>query len=182
GGAALAAVLVGVPTGILRTSLYRRMTPVLWWNYPVWAVTALLEGFLLASYVRAGAGNATTGKATAGGVLSFLAVGCPVCNKLVVLAIGISGAMSYWAPVQPFLLSVRRGSRPGLGGLRAWRVAAGARSGEAYGRLGLAGVSAVSGLPRAAAGGRWRARARPAGGPGLRRRRSPGTGLLRGAA
>jgi hypothetical protein len=26
-----------------------------------------------------------------------------VCKKLVVLAIGISGAMSYWAPVQPFL-------------------------------------------------------------------------------
>jgi hypothetical protein len=39
-------------------------------------------------------------------VLSFLAVGCPVCNKLVVLAIGISGAMSYWAPVQPFLAVV----------------------------------------------------------------------------
>ena len=94
GGAALAAVLVGVPTGILRTSLYHRMTPVLWWNYPVWAATALLEGFLLASYVRAGSGKASTGRATAGGVLSFLAVGCPVCNKLVVLAIGISGAMS----------------------------------------------------------------------------------------
>jgi len=35
-------------------------------------------------------------------VLSFLAVGCPVCNKLVVLAVGASGALSYWAPVQPF--------------------------------------------------------------------------------
>ena len=67
GGAALAAVLVGVPTGIIRTSLYHRMTPVLWWNYPVWAATALLEGFLLASYVRAGAGKASTGRATAGG-------------------------------------------------------------------------------------------------------------------
>jgi len=103
GGAGLAAVLVGVPTGIIRTSLYRRMTPVLWWNYPVWAATALLEGFLLASYVRAGSGKASTGRATAGGVLSFLAVGCPVCNKLIVLAIGVSGALSYWAPVQPFL-------------------------------------------------------------------------------
>jgi hypothetical protein len=103
GAAALAAVLIGVPTGIIRTPLYHRMTPVLWWNYPVWAVTALLEGFLLATYVRAGEGKASTGKATVGGVLSFLAVGCPVCNKLVVLAIGISGAMSYWAPVQPFL-------------------------------------------------------------------------------
>lgn len=101
--AAVAAVLIGVPTGIISTALYHRMTPVLWWNYPVWAVTALLEGFLLATYVQAGTGKATTGKATAGGVLSFLAVGCPVCNKLVVLAIGISGALSYWAPVQPFL-------------------------------------------------------------------------------
>jgi hypothetical protein len=63
----------------------------------------LLEGFLLATYVRAGTGKASTGRATAGGVLSVLAVGCPVCNKLVVLAVGVSGALSYWAPVQPFL-------------------------------------------------------------------------------
>ena len=103
GAAVLTAVVVGVPTGIIRTPLYHRMTPVLWWNYPVWAVTALLEGLLLASYVRAGAGRASTGRATVGGVLSFLAVGCPVCNKLVVLAVGVSGALSYWAPVQPFL-------------------------------------------------------------------------------
>jgi len=45
----------------------------------------------------------STGQAAAGGVLSFFAVGCPVCNKLVVLAVGVSGALSYWAPVQPFL-------------------------------------------------------------------------------
>jgi hypothetical protein len=77
---------------------------VLWWNYPAWALTAVLEGFLLATYVRVGsAARATTGKATTGGVLSFLAVGCPVCNKVVVLAVGVSGALSYWAPFQPFL-------------------------------------------------------------------------------
>jgi hypothetical protein len=29
--------------------------------------------------------------------------GLPVCNKLVVLAVGASGALSYWAPVQSFL-------------------------------------------------------------------------------
>ncbi|MHB1874156.1 MAG: hypothetical protein ACYCPF_04790 [Streptosporangiaceae bacterium] len=39
-------------------------------------------------------------------MLSFFAVGCPVCNKLVVLAAGVSGALSYWAPVQPFLALV----------------------------------------------------------------------------
>lgn len=106
-GMAVTAVVIGVPTGIIRTPLYTRMTPVLWWNYPVWGATALLEGFLLASYISApGAGRVNSGKATAGGVMSFLAVGCPVCNKLVVLAVGASGALSYWAPFQPFLAVV----------------------------------------------------------------------------
>ena len=103
-GAVLAAVVIGIPTGIIVTPFYHRMTPVTWWAYPVWALTAALEGVLLASYVRAGGvRRASTGQAASGGVLSFLAVGCPVCNKLIVLAIGVSGALSYWAPVQPFL-------------------------------------------------------------------------------
>ena len=103
-GAVLAAVIIAVPTGIIRSSFYHRMTPVTWWAYPTWALTAALEGILLASYVRAGsASRASTGQAATGGVLSFLAVGCPVCNKLVVLAVGVSGALSYWAPLQPFL-------------------------------------------------------------------------------
>lgn len=105
--AVVTAVVIGVPTGIIRTTLYTRMTPVLWWNYPVWAATALLEGVLLATYIRAqGTGRVSSGKATTGGVLSFLAVGCPVCNKAVVLAVGVSGALSYWAPFQPFLAVV----------------------------------------------------------------------------
>jgi len=31
------------------------------------------------------------------------AVGCPVCNKLVVLALGAGGALTYFAPVQPVM-------------------------------------------------------------------------------
>jgi hypothetical protein len=33
---------------------------------------------------------------TVGSVLSFLAAGCPVCDKLVVLALGMSGAVTYF--------------------------------------------------------------------------------------
>ena len=39
----------------------------------------------------------------AGALFSFLAVGCPVCNKLVLVALGYSGAIQYFAPVQPYL-------------------------------------------------------------------------------
>ena len=35
--------------------------------------------------------------------MSFFAVGCPICNKLVVGLIGVSGALSFFAPVQPYL-------------------------------------------------------------------------------
>jgi hypothetical protein len=35
--------------------------------------------------------------------MSFFAVGCPICNKLVVALIGVGGALSFFAPVQPYL-------------------------------------------------------------------------------
>ena len=103
-GVAGSAALIGVPTGIVATPWYTRMTPVLWWNYPIWIVTAVMSGLLLATYVRAGASAASPSRVGIGGnVLSLLAVGCPLCNKLVITAIGVSGALTVWAPIQPLL-------------------------------------------------------------------------------
>ena len=104
-GAAFA-LAVGVPTGLVPTPVYARMTPVLWWNYPVWAVSAVLGGLVVATYVRRPQDRAPrSGASTASGVgvLAAFAVGCPVCNKLVVAALGASGAMTFWAPLQPAL-------------------------------------------------------------------------------
>lgn len=101
------ALFIGVPTGIIGTPLYHRMTPVLWWNYPVWALTALLSGLLWATYVRSADDSTRPSQIGVGsGVLSLLAVGCPICNKIVVLAIGVSGALTVWAPLQPALAVV----------------------------------------------------------------------------
>lgn len=94
----------GVPTGIIETPLYERMTPVEWWNYPFWVANSVLVGSLAATYVSgASPGIRTGGRFAGGGLLSVIAIGCPVCNKLVVLALGTGGAMSYFAPVQPLL-------------------------------------------------------------------------------
>ena len=106
--AVFAAMVMGVPTGIVRTSFYTRMTPVTWWDYPVWAISALLVGLTVATYVRAGDAISTAGpnrstRTAAATLLSTFAVGCPICNKLVVGLIGVSGALSYWAPLQPVL-------------------------------------------------------------------------------
>lgn len=101
------ALAIGVPTGIVRTPFYTRMTPVLWWNYPVWALSAVMAGVIAATYVRTPLHDASGGRTgAAGGVLSLLAVGCPVCNKLVVWAVGVSGALTVWAPLQPVLAVV----------------------------------------------------------------------------
>ncbi|MET9819253.1 MULTISPECIES: hypothetical protein [unclassified Streptomyces] len=108
----MAAIVIGVPTGVVPTPFYTRMTPVLWWNYPVWLVSSVLEGLLVATYVRVGPTQARetapaecprTARALGAGLLAAFAVGCPICNKLVVLTLGISGALAYFAPVQPVL-------------------------------------------------------------------------------
>ena len=36
-------------------------------------------------------------------LFSFLAVGCPVCNKIALLALGTTGAINYFVPIQPYL-------------------------------------------------------------------------------
>lgn len=103
----LAALVMGVPTGVIRTGFYSRMTPVTWWDYPVWGISAILIGLTAASYVRVqgrsvqAAGR--SGRTIGATLLSTFAVGCPICNKLVVGLIGVSGALSYWAPLQPIL-------------------------------------------------------------------------------
>jgi len=102
-----AALLIGVPTGVVPTPIYTRMTPTTWWNYPVWAVSALLVGLTAATYVRmpgvASLPARGGGRSIGATLLSVFAVGCPICNKLVVALIGITGALNYFAPIQPVL-------------------------------------------------------------------------------
>jgi hypothetical protein len=103
----VAALVIGVPTGVVPTPFYTRMTPTVWWNYPVWAVSALLVGLTAATYVRDSgleqARRQTGGRTIGGALLSVFAVGCPICNKLVVALIGASGALTYFQPLQPVL-------------------------------------------------------------------------------
>ena len=99
--AVVSALVVGVPTDLIDTSLFTRMTPVRAWEYPVLVLTAALTGgwFALQALTRARGGSHVAGTS----LLSAFAVGCPVCNKIVVGLIGASGALSIWAPVQPYL-------------------------------------------------------------------------------
>ena len=124
-------VLLGVPTAVIPNPFFIRMTPTETFNVIVWLASAPLVGLLLATYVRPpdhGAGHAPdergAGRATLGGVAAYLAIGCPICNKVVVAALGVSGALSIFAPIQPLIGAA---SIALLGASLAWRLRARAR-------------------------------------------------------
>lgn len=105
-------LLIGLPTVLIPNPVFGREVPTVWWNWPALLVAAALSGLLVATYVRqpssavvAATLDEETGsrRGMLGGVLTFFAVGCPVCNKVVLLALGSSGAMQWFAPVQPLL-------------------------------------------------------------------------------
>lgn len=109
-------LVVAVPTDLIDTPFFSREVPPTWWSFPILGVTAVLTGLLLATYVaRDPAADGASGAeeqdskgrfGAAGTIVSFFAVGCPVCNKLVLLALGTSGAMQYFEPIQPLLAAL----------------------------------------------------------------------------
>lgn len=107
-------LLVGIVTVLIPNPWFAREIAAVWWNYPVWILTSIGAGMLTATYVRATPNEEdpdeeqpTEQRATrmgiAGGLLTWFAVGCPVCNKIALLALGYSGAITWFAPLQPVL-------------------------------------------------------------------------------
>ena len=103
------AAVIGVATVLIPNPFFARDIPPVWWNHPVWLLTSALSGVLLATYVRPSGDEGPdeerrSGRmGMAGGILAWFAVGCPVCNKLALLAFGYSGAITWFTPIQPFL-------------------------------------------------------------------------------
>lgn len=105
-GSSAVAAVTGVVTDLVPNPVFTRMLEAPWWSYPVWVASAVLSGLLVATYAadRSPAEHRRSDRRSLlGSVLSFLAVGCPTCNKLVVLALGTNGALTWFGPVQPVL-------------------------------------------------------------------------------
>lgn len=102
-------LVVGIPTALIPTGVFGRGVPAPLWAWPVLLVTAVLSGLLTATYVAGPGVEVSPGRepgrrgGMAGGFLAYLAVGCPTCNKVALLALGSSGAIHWFAPLQPVL-------------------------------------------------------------------------------
>lgn len=98
-------VLVAIPTDLIDSPFFGREIPPTWWSWPALVTSAVLTGLLVATYVSPAQveERRTRRGGWIGGVLTFFAVGCPVCNKIVLILLGTSGALTWFAPVQPVL-------------------------------------------------------------------------------
>ena len=103
GGATVTAVLIGIPTDLVPNDWYVRMTPARPQDYIIWVTTALILGLVAGTFTLPYVQREGQACAMSGGLLSFLAVGCAICNKLVVLLLGTAGGLTFFAPLQLYV-------------------------------------------------------------------------------
>ncbi len=147
----------GLSTAVLSNPVFGRSVPPTPWAPEVLIATAILSGLLTATYIRndgpapirleaveTATPEAATRTARAGAVgslLAYLAIGCPVCNKLALLLLGSTGALNLYAPIQPYLgaigiamlslaLIIRLRGEISCATVDMWRAGIGARSGD----------------------------------------------------
>ncbi len=145
----LSGLAYGLVTAIIPNPVFGREVPPTSASIAIWLISAPLMGIIGATYsapwlpatspiVLLGgegvAGPTPAGALAAGAVVederagwlggiasfgTFLAIGCPVCNKIALVLLGTSGALSVWAPIQPIVGAV---SLALLLGTVAWRL------------------------------------------------------------
>lgn len=110
----------GLSTAVLENPVFGRAVPPTPWAPEVLIATAVLTGLLTATYVRndgpapirlaasdalgePAARSRTARAGAAGSLLAYLAIGCPVCNKIALILLGSTGALNLYAPIQPYL-------------------------------------------------------------------------------
>ena len=134
----------GLVSAIIPNPVFGRSVPPEAVAIGIWLVSAPLMGLVTATYTAPARPSATTApiplapadaagmdrRSTRLGGLAgfgaFLAIGCPVCNKVALVLLGASGAMSVWAPIQPVVGAV---SLALLAVTVAWRLRLRARGG-----------------------------------------------------
>jgi hypothetical protein len=132
----------GLVAAIIPNPIFGRQVPPEPFAIWVWLLSAPLMGLVMATYttplptggaaplrivdvpaVDPGRGSLL---GTIAGLGAFLAIGCPLCNKVALLLLGASGAMSLYAPIQPFIGAA---SLVLLAATLAWRLRLRARGG-----------------------------------------------------
>ncbi|MFA4820019.1 MAG: hypothetical protein WC613_03630 [Candidatus Aenigmatarchaeota archaeon] len=94
----------GIITVLLPNDIFIRMTPVYFYDYIFLVLTSVLSGTYIGLwYYMKKTQTKCNYAATGGAVGGFLSFGCAICNKLLILFLGLSGVAAYFMPIQPIL-------------------------------------------------------------------------------
>jgi hypothetical protein len=90
---------LGTVTALWENPLFMRMTPTGGFEIALLLLLSILAGIYVGLPLT-GCGRRTAGT---GGVIGFLGVACPVCNKVLVLIFGGALLLEYYEPVRLYL-------------------------------------------------------------------------------
>lgn len=99
--AAATFALLGTVSALWANPLFIRMTPAGDWELAALATLSLLAGAFVAIPQPA----CSTRTAGIGGVLGFLGIACPVCNKILVFLVGGELLLAYFEPIRIYAAS-----------------------------------------------------------------------------
>ncbi len=97
--AAVSFVLLGTVAALWDNPVFVRMTPAGGWEVALLATMSLVAGV----YVAIRRPFCSVKGAGAGGILAFLGVACPVCNKILLLIFGGELLLAYFEPVRIYV-------------------------------------------------------------------------------
>ncbi len=94
----------GVISVLIPSGFFIRMTPVHFYDYILLVLTAALSGAFAGLWYYSKKSSRKCSSAATGGALGgFFAFGCAICNKLLVLVLGLALTTNYFMPFQPIL-------------------------------------------------------------------------------
>lgn len=97
-------LLFGIVTDLIQNQLFIRMVEKTVLDYFFLIASSVLLGTYIAVHLYKKNISKKCDVATySGGVGSFLAFGCPICNKLLVLLFGVTALTIYFEPYRPYL-------------------------------------------------------------------------------
>lgn len=91
--------LLGSVAALWDNPVFVRMTPAGGWEIAMLGAMSLVAGI----YVAIRRPFCSAKGASAGGVLGFLGVACPVCNKILLMIFGGELLMAYYEPVRIYV-------------------------------------------------------------------------------
>lgn len=91
--------LLGTVAALWENPLFVRMTPTSGFEVALLAIQSVAVGL----YLGTRRPSCAAGTASVGGVLGFLGIACPVCNKILVMIFGSGLLLTYFEPIRIYV-------------------------------------------------------------------------------